>query len=67
MSRDWESISAGFRYAVPHTSFTFLMNPASDYLTHYPETLTAEELAERLARDIQQRTPGPNTTPDGQY
>lgn len=39
-------------YTVPHTSFTFLVDPDGDYLTHYSETLTAEELAERLAREI---------------
>jgi protein SCO1/2 len=33
---------------VPHTSFTVLMGPDGDYLTHYPETLTSDDLADRL-------------------
>lgn len=39
-------------YTVPHTSFTFLMNPGGEYITHYPESLTPEELADRLTREI---------------
>ncbi|WNE95333.1 SCO family protein [Streptomyces luomodiensis] len=45
-------------YTVPHTSFTFLMNPDGDYVTHYTETLTAEELADGLAHDIERHRPG---------
>ncbi|MBB4686929.1 SCO family protein [Amycolatopsis jiangsuensis] len=39
-------------YTVPHTSFTFLMNPDGDYVTHYTDTVTAEELAAALAGEI---------------
>lgn len=39
-------------YTVPHTSFTFLMNPRGEYVTHYTDTVTAEELADGLALEI---------------
>ncbi|GAB3576270.1 SCO family protein [Amycolatopsis endophytica] len=39
-------------YRVPHTSFTFLMDPGGDYVSHYAETRTADELAGALAREI---------------
>jgi protein SCO1/2 len=46
-------------YAVPHTSFTFLMDPAGTYLTHFPETLTPPELAEKLSLHLDgRRQPG---------
>ncbi len=44
-------------YAVPHTSFTFLMNPEGAYLTHFPETLTAAELADRLRSHLAEEVP----------
>jgi len=44
-------------YTVPHTSFTFLMNSDGEYVTHYLETLTAEELAGALVKELN-RSPG---------
>ncbi|MGW0226313.1 SCO family protein [Streptomyces tendae] len=35
-------------YEVPHTSFTYLMGPDGTYLAHYPDTLSPEELADRV-------------------
>jgi protein SCO1/2 len=45
-------------YTVPHTSFTFLMNPGGDYVTHYTDTVTAEELAHGLALKIERHRRG---------
>ncbi|OBB20928.1 hypothetical protein A5761_04355 [Mycolicibacterium setense] len=44
-------------YTVPHTSFTFLMDPVGQYITHFPETLTAADLAEKLSSHINSHTP----------
>ncbi|MBO9651343.1 MAG: SCO family protein [Variovorax sp.] len=35
-------------YVVPHTAFTYLMGPGGRYETHFPEILSAEDLAEKL-------------------
>jgi protein SCO1/2 len=39
-------------YTVPHTSFTFLMNPNDEYLAHFSETLTPDELAQKMTHLI---------------
>lgn len=35
-------------YVVPHTAFTYLMGPGGRYETHFPESLNAEAIAEKL-------------------
>lgn len=35
-------------YAVPHTAFTYLLDPEGAYVTHFPDHVSAESMAERL-------------------
>jgi protein SCO1/2 len=35
-------------YAMPHTALTYMLDPAGDYLAHFPDTIDAQELAGRI-------------------
>lgn len=35
-------------YQMPHSAFTFLLNPDGDYVAHYPDAIGEDELLERL-------------------
>jgi protein SCO1 len=40
-------------YAMPHTALTYMLDPAGEYLAHFPDTLEAPELAARIRAAIQ--------------
>ncbi len=35
-------------YAMPHSALTYLVGPDGKYVTHFPDTIDAKQLAERL-------------------
>jgi protein SCO1 len=35
-------------YSVPHTAITYLISPEGKYVTHFPDTVPPEKLADRL-------------------
>lgn len=39
-------------YAVPHSSLTYLIGPDGHYITHYPDVVEAERMAEGLKETI---------------
>lgn len=43
-------------YDVPHTAITYLIDPSGVYVTHWPETRSAED----IALDLQSRLAGPD-------
>jgi protein SCO1/2 len=49
-------------YSVPHTSFTFLMDRSGRYVTHFAETLTPGELAQKLSHEIEENWTNSHTT-----
>jgi protein SCO1/2 len=54
-------------YAMPHTSFTYLMDEEGRYVTYFPDTLTAEDLAARLREYLAGRVDRtPTAAPAGQ-
>lgn len=38
-------------YVVPHTAFTYVLNPAGEFVTHFPDSVDEADLAQRL-KDI---------------
>jgi protein SCO1 len=40
-------------YAMPHTALTYMLDPAGDYLAHFPDTIEAQELAARIRTAIE--------------
>jgi cytochrome oxidase Cu insertion factor (SCO1/SenC/PrrC family) len=39
-------------YLVDHSTFTFLMGPDGEYVTHFGHAATAEEMAQRIAQSV---------------
>ncbi|QUQ66843.1 SCO family protein [Kutzneria sp. CA-103260] len=39
-------------YAVPHTAITYLLSPDGRYVTHFPDSMPAEELTAELRRRL---------------
>jgi protein SCO1/2 len=61
-------------YQMPHTAFSYLIDPAGNYLAHFTDALEEHEMVERLSRLLSDAAAGqgPNTsrlpsafTPDG--
>jgi protein SCO1/2 len=51
-SRRMEDTDDPDGYAMPHTAFTYLIDKAGAYRAHFPDTISVNELAERLRRHL---------------
>ena len=43
-----QKVEASGGYVVPHTALTYMLSPSGEYLAHFPDSIDATELADRI-------------------